>query len=242
MNKFKKILFINILSLLLLFTCSVNFFALESTISYKGEKDFYKNASSILLTNQIIDFVRPNFICEENYNITVITDNYIGNGATVGKYDLTLKATSESNLECTIIVTIHVISGLKIDYMYNNDFYCYTSSNLTKLDLVETCKKLEIIPDVPTNANVTSNYFTTPTEADFYELNITYISATGYSGSIDGRIICSETAGMELTDVVQVNSGDELLTIVIVILSISVVFLSIRIINKKSKKRLRKFE
>lgn len=242
-----KKIYLSILILILTFSSFVSFkvFADEnpSVITYSGSTNFYKNATSILLLNQICEFVRPNFICEDEFGLSVTTDNYTGHGATIGNYDIIIKATSENQAVLEKTITINVVSGVNCEYMYKNDFYIYKNSNMTKQNLIENCKKLGLIPDVPCNSNITSEYFSKTEISGFYLFTITYLSATGYSGELTGRIINQELPNMELIDVVQIKSESnyEWLNTVLILLAIGVVTLIIIEIFRKTKKKRRTF-
>lgn len=92
----KKILIL-IITLFSMLILTNKVFAAENPISYSGSSVIYKNTNSILLNETILQLVRPNFKSTNEIAITIIEDNYTGNGTNIGDYIIKLKATDGSN-------------------------------------------------------------------------------------------------------------------------------------------------
>lgn len=239
----KKILIL-IITLFSMLILTNKVFAAENPISYSGSSVIYKNTNSILLNETILQLVRPNFKSSNEIAITIIEDNYTGNGTTIGDYIIKLKATDGTN-ELIKDLKIFVLKVDKFNYYFDKNFYVFESQFTTKQEFLQACKQVKLIPDVPCNANVSSDFFELEEKEEtvnVYTYDCSYISATGLSGSFNGKICLSDEPLFDNMDVIEIGNNDSTSTFILSSLGIFVVILGVVFIFKKSNKGKRLFK
>lgn len=228
-------LFINILIINKTFAAEVN------PISYSGSSVIYKNSNSILLSDTIAQLIRMNFKSDNDIALSIVEDNYSGHGTTLGDYIIKFKATDGTN-EFLKDIKISVVIADKFNYYFDNNFYIFNTQIQTKSDLIEATKSVGLIPNVPCNANVNSDYFVEELdpEINLYDYDCTYISATGLSGSFKGKICLSELPIYDNMDVVQINNNSS--NTILSILGCVLVVVILILVLKKVKPNKRMFK
>lgn len=215
-----------------------------SNLIYRGETVIYKDSKSILLLNTIFELTKVNFISTESFSVFIMEDNYSGNGSKIGSHSITLCAkTNEFSLEKEIEIVVK--DNLNCDYFYNKDFYFSNLNKYEKKDFVNDLKTIGYIPNVPVNLSLTSEYFDAENiEEKFYQYSLSYVAASGLSGSLSGRIICEDSISFDYIDDFNDSSNNDLLSVSIVLLSCVITVFTVVYILKliKKKKKKRKFE
>lgn len=243
----RKIFLHVFLSLILLLGVGVGVRASSTSTSnniiYRGESVIYKDSQSILLLNTIFELTRVNFISNENFSVVIMEDNYSGNGSRVGSHSILLQAKGESVfLEKEIEIVVK--ENLSCDFFFDKDFYFSNLNKIEKKDIVNDLKTIGFIPNVPVNVSITSEYFNADKiEEKFYQYSLSYVAASGLSGSFNGRIICEDSLSFDYIDDLSDSNSDVLNTIIIILSFIISGFMIIIILKfiKKGKKK-RKFE
>lgn len=237
----KKILIL-IITLFSMLILTNKVFAAENPISYTGSSVIYKNTNSILLNDTIISLVKQNFKSNSDIAVSIIEDNYTGNGTNIGDYIVKLKATDGTN-EIFKDIKVVVILTDYFNYYFDNNFYIFSTQINNKQSFLQASKEVGLIPNVPCNANVSSDYFDLEEKEEtinIYSYDCSYISATGLSGSFKGNICLSELPQYDNMDVIEIGEDDSS-TFILTILGITVVIFALTYFIKKSKKGKRTF-
>ncbi len=157
-------------------------------LDYNGPTLIWKNPSSFLDTESITKIVRK--ACEDgtkdSFILKLIDDGYTGHGDSAGNYVMSYEC-KVGDYVSTINLTIRVSASIKVDYLYNDTWYC--STIVEKPDIVSTAKAVGALPDtelsytIVTYHNETSvDYYSTKPSTGIYSFLITYNSTAGSKG------------------------------------------------------------
>lgn len=179
-----------------------------STFYFNSSGVYYKNQNSILNVTTISNYVVTKCTVYDGYKILVNTDNYTGNGATIGSYTIEFIvyfSNSVNEEPFYFNVTINVVSGLNADYIFDNNIYVYQTNKYSKQSLVSDLKYTKVLPDVELNTTVSSSdYFVGESDytydPGYYSYSLQYDSSAGYTGSESGNIVVVKSVIADVTD------------------------------------------
>ena len=147
-------------------------------------------------------------------------DTFTGYGSKLGTYELLYVFTADGYNDLPITINVKVIDTFDCDYYFNNTFY--TSKRLTKVELFNSMKAVNLCPNINLNINFNSNYFTIDddeiTNNSVYICNYDYNSSSGYVDSGTFNII---QINQSSSDIVYNNSPGLIVILILIILFIS---------------------
>lgn len=210
-------------------------------LDYQGPTLIYKNPNSFLDISTITNII--NGYCKigasDKYILSIISDGYTGNGNNPGEYIINYQVKVKDYIT-DINLTIRVTNIIKADYLYGDTWY--TSSIISKEDLISTCKNIGVLPNTELAYSIVSYNEETKTDfyaekADFgnYSFLINYNSTSGQKGLYQFKI---KYFGETPYDFIEESTFD--MGFLVAIIFIALIVLAIIFYNTKIKKVIKK--